>query len=195
MADPVIRKAQRSDVAAVAAVLARAFDADPLMRHVVPEDAYRHRLTALFAYETATTPRGTWVAVDDGEVAGASLWTLPGQRSAVWSSLRQSPKLLRAFGRTTPFALRTFRMISKAHPKSPPHWYLQTIGAAKPGRGIGGLLLRDGLKRVDAARMPAYLESSAPGNVPIYERYGFRATGEIQLPGGPALITMWRDPQ
>ncbi|NDL59002.1 GNAT family N-acetyltransferase [Phytoactinopolyspora mesophila] len=195
MASPVVRKAQRSDLATVAAVLAMAFDNDPTMRHIVPNDHYRRRLTALFTFEAATTPHGTWVAVDEGEVAGAALWAIPGQRSALVPFVRHIPDLVRAFGQSLPSGLRSFRTIGRVRPKSPPHWYLQTIGVAKAGRGIGGQLLRDGLDRVDAARMPAYLESSAPGNVPIYERYGFRATGEIQLPGGPALITMWRDPQ
>ncbi len=192
----MVRPAERSDLPSLADALAAAFGQDPFMRFLVPGDGYHRRLTALFAFESVLIIRGTWVAVDDGEISGAALWSQPGQHSpGFFPSVRHSPKLFRAFGRALPSALRHFRIIEGAHPKTPPHWYLQTIGAARPGRGVGGRLLRDGLARVDAARMPAYLESSAPDNVPIYEHYGFRVTGEIRLPGGPVLIPMWRDPQ
>lgn len=191
----VVRQALRSDVGTVAQVLAQAFDADPVMRFVVPESRYRKRLTALFAFETLLSPRGSWVAVVDGDIAGAALWGLPGAGPpGFWPTLRYSRYLVRALGTGLPKALRSFRVIEQAHPPQPPHWYLQTLGAALPGRGVGGALLRDGLARADAQGVPAYLESSAPGNVPVYERYGFRPTREITLPGGPTLTAMWRDP-
>ena len=191
----VVRQALRPDVGTVARVLAEAFDADPVMRFIVPAQGYRKRLTALFAFETLLSLRGSWVAVVDGEIAGAALWGLPGVAPpGFWPTLRHSRHLWRAFGTGLPKAARTFRIIEDAHPSSPPHWYLQTLGAALPGRGVGGALLRDGLARADAQGVPAYLESSAPENIPIYERYGFRPAGEIALPGGPTLTAMWRDP-
>ncbi len=180
---------------AVAAALAQAFDTDPFMRHVLPERDYHRRLTHLFAFEAYTTPHGTWVAIDHGRIAGAALWALPGQRSNPLVTLRHLPYLVRALGTALPRAGASFRTVARARPKSPPHWYLQTVGAAWPGRGIGGALLRDGLARVDAAGMPAYLESSALGNVPLYEKFGFRPTGEIVLPDGPTVIPMWREPR
>ncbi|PZF81970.1 GNAT family N-acetyltransferase [Jiangella anatolica] len=192
---PVVRQALRSDVGTVARVLAEAFDADPMMRSIVSAKRYRKRLTSLFAFETLLSPRGSWVAVVDGEIAGAALWGLPGvPPPGFWATLRHSRHLLRAFGTGLPRALRSFRVIEDAHPTSPPHWYLQTLGVARPGRGVGGALLRDGLARADAQGMPAYLESSTPANIPIYERYGFRPTREIVLPDGPTLTAMWRDP-
>lgn len=191
----VVRQALRSDVGTVARVLAEAFDADPVMRFIVPAPRYRKRLTALFVFETLLSPRGSWVDVVDGEIAGAALWGLPGAGPpGFWQTLRYSRHLLRAFGTGLPKAMRAFRTIEDAHPSGPPHWYLQTLGAALPGRGVGGALLRDGLARADAQGVPAYLESSAAGNVPIYERFGFRPTRDIVLPGGPTLTAMWREP-
>lgn len=190
-----MRQALRSDVDTVARVLAEAFDGDPVMRFIVPPDRYEHRLASLFAFETLLSPHGSWVDVVDGEIAGAALWGLPGAAQPGFrSTLRHSRRLWRAFGTSLPTAFRVFRTIEDAHPTSPPHWYLQTLGAAVPGRGVGGALLRDGLARADAQGLPAYLESSAPGNVEIYERFGFRPTGDIVLAGGPTLTAMWRDP-
>ena len=60
------------------------------------------------------------------------------------------------------------------HPEEP-HWYLPLIGVdpIEQGRGCGSALLRVGLSRCDADRLPAYLESTNPKNIPLYERYGF----------------------
>lgn len=191
-----VRAAERSDADKIGRVLAAAFQADPMMRHLVPESRRFARLTALFAFEADTTP-SPWVAVDGNQVAGAALWSPPGSSSAAgtFDMLRNVPRITRAFGTHLRHAMRSFRVIEDAHPKSPPHWYLQTIGAAQPGHGVGGALLRDGLARVDETRQPAYLESSVPSNVDIYRRYGFRVIGEIALPDhGPSLTAMWRDP-
>ena len=56
-------------------------------------------------------------------------------------------------------------------------------------------LLAANLARVDAAHMPAYLESTNPGNLRRYESVGFEVNGEFALPdGGPTVTTMWREP-
>src|SRR5438270_334685 len=75
-----------------------------------------------------------------------------------------------------------------------PHWYLQAIGTdpARQGKGYGGVVMRHQLTFVDAAGLPAYLESSKEKNIPIYASFGFEVTGEIRLPGGPILYPMWR---
>ena len=48
--------------------------------------------------------------------------------------------------------------------------------------------------RCDAEGLSAYLESSDLANVPLYERHGFRVTGEVVIPDGPVIPLMWRDP-
>ena len=70
--------------------------------------------------------------------------------------------------------------------------FLGVVPGAR-GRGLGGALLRDRLVRADAEGMPAYLEASSPRSRALYERHGFRATGDpIHLPDGPPLWPMWR---
>ena len=51
------------------------------------------------------------------------------------------------------------------------------------------------LERCDREGIPAYLESSKEKNVPFYRRHGFEVTREIQLPNGPMLWAMWRQPR
>ena len=75
------------------------------------------------------------------------------------------------------------------------HLYLVFLGVAPgaQGRGLGGALLRERLVRADAEGLPAYLEASSPRSRLLYERNGFRDTGDpIQLPDGPPIWPMWR---
>ncbi|MGH3628082.1 MAG: hypothetical protein ACRDRL_11675, partial [Sciscionella sp.] len=67
---------------------------------------------------------------------------------------------------------------SAFHENRPPgtFWYLAVIGAALQGEGVGSALLAPRLGLIDG---PAYLESSNEANIPLYERFGFRVTGEI----------------
>jgi len=54
--------------------------------------------------------------------------------------------------------------------------------------------MKEGLRRVDVDRLPAYLESSKPENVPFYERFGFEVIEEvIPTPGCPPMWPMWRE--
>ncbi len=48
------------------------------------------------------------------------------------------------------------------------------------------------LARVDAERLPAYLESSNPRNIPFYERHGFEVIGRIQSGATPVVTPMLR---
>ena len=69
-------------------------------------------------------------------------------------------------------------------------WYLAELGAATPGRGAGSTLLEHRLARLEGE---AYLESSNPRNVPLYERFGFEVVEAIDLPhDGPRVHTMLR---
>jgi ribosomal protein S18 acetylase RimI-like enzyme len=86
-----------------------------------------------------------------------------------------------------------FAAIGAAHPKEP-HWYLPMIAVdpVRQGKGYGSALLRHALDRVDGDALPAYLESSNAVNIPLYERFGFEVTGEIQAGESPTMWSMWR---
>jgi len=91
-------------------------------------------------------------------------------------------------------------MDAAEHAKRPrePHFYLAILGVRpdRQGTGLGSALLSRTLSRLDEAGAPAYLESSNPVNVPLYQRHGFRAVDEIRLPGGgPSELCMWREPR
>jgi ribosomal protein S18 acetylase RimI-like enzyme len=48
------------------------------------------------------------------------------------------------------------------------------------------------LAKCDEAGLPAYLESSNPANISLYERHGFEVTGKIQSESSPPVHPMYR---
>ena len=89
-----------------------------------------------------------------------------------------------------------FGLFDEHHPQEP-HFYLSLWATHREhaGRGLGSALIRDNLARIDAQRMPAYLESTNPANLPRYEALGFKPKAEFGPAGGPIITTMWRDPK
>jgi ribosomal protein S18 acetylase RimI-like enzyme len=197
---PTLRRATADDHDAVARVLARAFDRDPVANYMLRHEGLERAFGTFFRH--AVLPhREAWLASADGAdgVDGVALWTPPGKWST--SSLRllaMGPALLAAVGakRALARALAAQR-VQDRHPKKP-HWYLFTIGVDpdKQGRGVGSALLRGVLERCDAERSPAYLEASTESNARLYERHGFAVTEEMRMaPDAPPIWLMWREPR
>jgi GNAT superfamily N-acetyltransferase len=194
-----VRDVTAADADTLAAVLGRAFASDPVWQWMFPR--HPERMSAMFAtlLRHAHLPNGvSELAEQDGRIMAGALWDPPGRwRISLAAQLRQFPGLVRMLGGRTFTVLRGLGEVERAHPVEP-HWYLAVLGTEPlaQGHGLGSALLRSRLTRCDERRFPAYLESSKEHNVPYYERFGFRMTGEIQMPGGgPPLWPMWRNPQ
>jgi len=193
------RPASRADVRALSRTLGRAFFDDPVMAWMLPDaDVRRRRLHKLFEAMTRhhhLSRGGVEVVLDGtGGIGAAALWDPPGQwRNTPAEEFRALPGMLLTFGRSVRRGMIADDAMKKAHPEEP-HWYLAVIGSDPTvrGKGFGQVLMQSRLDRVDAEHAPAYLESSNPDNLPYYQRFGFEVTGEIKLPGGPALWPMWR---
>jgi ribosomal protein S18 acetylase RimI-like enzyme len=52
--------------------------------------------------------------------------------------------------------------------------------------------MKHALSRVDEDGLPAYLESSNPRNISLYERHGFESMGQIQIGTSPIVTPMIR---
>lgn len=198
-----VRPAETSDIPALAEVLADAFEDDPLMVWILPdEESRRARLARLFAAEVRyhhLAGGGSEVAVDEnGVIGGAALWDPPGRwKQSTWESVISFPAVVRALGARMMVGAEVGGVLERAHPQTQ-HWYLASIGtgAQARGGGYGKALLNSRLDRCDRDRIPAYLESSKKENIPYYNRFGFEVTGEIVIPdGGPTVYPMWREPK
>jgi ribosomal protein S18 acetylase RimI-like enzyme len=199
---PAVREFGRADTASAGGVLTRAFDDDPVMQWVFPDQEMRRsRMPRMFdATLRATSWRvdGTVVAVAGGQVQGCAIWLPPGRwLPPLMQRLTMLPRMVWTMRSRISVANVTYSALARQHPHLP-HWYLSGIGTdpAVQGTGVGSSLMRSGLARCDAARLPAYLESSKESNVGFYERFGFTVTKELAIPGGgPTLWLMWRQPQ
>lgn len=197
---PVMRRATAVDGARAAQTLSDAFANDPVTSWLGRADAKRDagRL-GMFRYlvnSLGLPSNELWIAED---FSVAALWVPPSRadlKQPLLQELRMIPTVLGFTGVTGVSRVGAFRKAAEAHhPKTPPHFYLMTIGVDPKfqGQGLGSAMLKVTLAMIDAQRLPAYLESSSPKNVPLYQRHGFEVTSEFRLrDDGPTMWGMWR---
>jgi GNAT superfamily N-acetyltransferase len=199
LSGPRIEIASRADAAALADALAAAFDDDPVFRWFSPDDRRRHAmLPGFFAvFVDAFMTHGetyTGARLAGARLAGAALWSAPGT-DPLNTDPAYAERLAEVAGADAP---RLFEIVEilEAHAPQEPYYHLQFLGVRpeRQGAGLGGRLMAPGLARCDGEGAPVYLEATSDRNRALYERHGFRAHGQIRLPGGPALWRMWREP-
>jgi ribosomal protein S18 acetylase RimI-like enzyme len=134
---------------------------------------------ALLFGECYTTP----------EREGVALWLLPGETAMTFGRMYRAGMLSApfrlgpgAFGRFMDFAGHTDKHHQKSAPM--PHYYLFALGVrpAAQGSGVGRRLLEGMLERIDAERVPAYLETQKEENVGLYRKFGFEVVAEGAFP-------------
>ncbi|HEY4020954.1 MAG TPA: GNAT family N-acetyltransferase [Pseudonocardiaceae bacterium] len=84
------------------------------------------------------------------------------------------------------------------HPHSPAHHHLALLATtpAMQSKGIGATLLRQHHEWLDANGVAGYLEASSLRSAALYEKHGYVFSGKtIDLPDGPHMWPMWRDPR
>ena len=198
MSTITVTAAREDELPLAAAVLAEAFENDPVMATIVPDGRNRRaRLTDLFGATIAAGPFRTGTVDlarrEDGEVVGAAAWEGPSaRRGSTGRLLRELPRLVRALGWPGLAGAAGLAARLERHRPRTPHWYLAEIGvsAGARGLGVGRMLLTTQLRAVDAMRQWAYLESSTPDNRRLYLRHGFEEVTLIEgLPGAlPAAM-------
>ena len=64
-----------------------------------------------------------------------------------------------------------------------PHWHLGPIGVlpSMQQKGVGTLLMERFCRKVDADRLPAYLETDRDRNVAFYEKFGFEVIAKSEI--------------
>jgi GNAT superfamily N-acetyltransferase len=191
MAGYNVRVADASEQDAVLGALMLAFSTDPCMRYALAKASVFVSVFKPFAMGmggAAFEHGSAWLA-EDG--AAAALWLPPGVEQdgeAIGAALAEV-----AVPEKQPTLDRVVEGMSHFHPHEP-HWYLPLLGVdpARQGQGLGSAILKASLARCDAEGLPAYLESSNPKNVPLYERHGFEVLGVIQPGDFPPMHPMLR---
>jgi GNAT superfamily N-acetyltransferase len=186
-----IKIALPSEEAGAIDALTLAFSTDPMARWSLTDP---QKYLAAFpsiarAFGGSAFARGTSYIADG--FTGTALWLPPGVEP-------DEETLLRVLNENAGDDIkddmpRIFEQMQKFHPTEP-HWYLPMIGVdpAYQGAGVGSALMTEALKAVDQDGLIAYLESSNPKNVSLYERHGFNVIGEIRSGNSPVVRPMLR---
>jgi len=175
------------------ATLELAFAADPVMRWFWPDPSVYRAAFARFVVAMAgdSFEQGTALWLDDGRAV--ALWLPPGfgaDDDALVQVMLESvvPEVLED--------LSAFADLVREHHPVVEHWYLPCTGVdpSVQGKGLGSRLLQHALATCDAHELPAYLEASTVRNRMLYERFGFKEIGVIQVGSSPRVWAMMRDP-
>jgi ribosomal protein S18 acetylase RimI-like enzyme len=189
-----IRTAAPDEASKAISCIVAAFVTDPLARFCWPDpEGYLEAMARLAAeYGREGFQRGTAYVTEDFD--GAAFWIPPGAHAdgeALEALLRE----------TTPAdkcdnALRALEKMDSFHPKEE-HWYLPLIGVDPfaRGRGLGATLMRHAVARCDQEGISAYLDSTNPRNISLYERHGFERLGEVRVGAAPLVTPMLRSPR
>jgi len=191
---PTIETVKAPDRASAVAVVVLAFGSDPAARWTWPdpEQYLAHFPGFVKALGGKAFEHGSAYVVKGH--AGAALWLPP----EVHPDEEALTTLLQRTG--APSAQKdvfaVFEQMERYHPREP-HWFLPFIGIdpSHQGKGYGSALMQHALVPCDRDRTLAYLESSNPKNIPLYERHGFELLGTIQVGASPPIFPMLRKPR
>lgn len=193
---------RRDQVEQAAAMLARAFQDDPLNRFFLPDAARRRQhLPTVFAWFLRGGLRDGEVLCL-GPVLAVVIWTPPQMTSETQPKASETAEaewreVIRSFTADEQERLeRLVGYIKAMHTRMmpDPHAQLLVIGVepAHHGRGLGSALIAPTLARWTAAGIPCYLDTANVDNVRFYERHGFRVLEEGVVPGSSLRIWAMR---
>ncbi|MEC4806413.1 MAG: GNAT family N-acetyltransferase [Jaaginema sp. PMC 1079.18] len=191
---PAIKKAAIAEQNYIMASLTLAFHNDPANRWLYA-DAYRY-LTYfpqfVQAFSGKAFTHNTVYCTED--YTGAALWYPPGIEPDVEAIIQLMQTSISEADQEDVFAV--FEQMEGYHPQDR-CWYLTFLGVEpmQQRRGYGMALMSPVLEQCDRDRVPAYLESSNPANIPFYQRHGFEVIGTIQAGSSPEIFPMLRHPR
>ncbi len=186
---------------AAAALLGRAFADDPLMKFLVAErssvpDGARRFFEA--SLKLGLRQGEVHVLAD---MEGAAVWLRPDHTKVGLSAMLGSGMLAATLGMGVKSLGRFASIYRYVEPLEEltvpgPHWLLMLLGIDPPhqGKGLGGRLLAPVLERADADGVACYLDSGNERNLAFYHRHGFEVAREVQIPKGPKVWAMVREP-
>ena len=192
MTSPSVKTGTRSDEASVVAAIVLAFSTDPLARWCWPDPheylTHMSRFTIDYGGKAFEHESAYYI---DGFLGGA-LWLPPDVHPDEDAVVALVQNTVAADKQEDLFGL--LERMGNYHPEES-HWFLPLIGvdSIHQGKGFGSALMEQGLLRCDRDSIPAYLESSNPRNISLYERHGFEVLDTFQVGSTPPVSPMLRE--
>ena len=189
-------KVQKKDISKAGAVLAEAFQNDPVLARILEEAdidmrraffqspvRYCSKYGNVYAPSESLEGIAAWVP---GDLADMTIWRLI--RSGTFTSgmkmgMEMGLKITKLSLKMIPI-FEPLEADRKINMKGRSYLYLMVIGVAPQfqGQGFGGKLLGKLIEESEKARLPIYLETSTERNVRMYERLGFKPIKQEILP-------------
>ncbi len=191
MATGPLRPADPRDVPRIAELWVAAFEDDPFLRWIQPDDdgwsAFGSAWMTFIA--ELVVERGRTFLADPLDVALA--WVPPDVALVGADDFARGRAIIaeHAGEARADEALNTI-VTARGHAPEVPHWTLQYIGV-RPGRqglGLGAVAVAPILSVCDRDGVTCGLVSTNPRNVPFYERIGFVVEAEVPTPDGVATM-------
>ncbi len=180
-------------VKAAAAVLARAFQDDPLLGYALSDRSEMKRgdPSPLIEYILSYCIRYGEVHATSTNLEGVAGWlTSDSYPMTPWKVIRSVPPsviLGLSRGGVTSRMRKAGACLDATHARLAPfrHWFLQIVGVDPrfQGKDCAGRLLRPMFSRIDEERLPCYVETLDEKNVRLYEHFGFELLDESEIPG------------
>ena len=185
-----IKKYSKEDQTVAVNILLLAFSSDPFQRYLMPDPSIFFKNSTVWFNNAASqsiSKNSLFGAEDHSDVA---LWFPPNfivDFEAIGETFKDLPR------NSQKDIFQHFNAFEENKPKDA--WYLEYLGVdpSRHSLGLGSQLLKCSLAKIDDLHEPAYLESSNPRNVSLYERHGFEAITKIQFGEGPLMHTMYRE--
>lgn len=188
---------EKGQVGQASEVLSRAFIDDPELLRFVPDPQKRQKLLlSMFRMSLRHAMKHGEVYAVSPDIEGVAVWLPSGvPEITLWTMLRYgglalifkvSWKFLRKMKQDEAFARELRQQLAPF-----PHWYLAVLGVDPElhGKGYASRLLKPTLARLDAEKLPVYLETSIKDYIAIYQHFGFAVIKEAVLPGSGSK--MW----
>ena len=170
-------------------VLLLAFSSDPFQRYLMPDPTIYFENSTIWFNNAVSQSISIEALLGTEDHSGVAVW-FPPEHVVQFEALEETYK-------DFPISIQKdiflyFGEFEANKPKDA--WYLEYLGVDPKSHslGLGSLILKNSLSKIDALHQPAYLESSNPRNMSLYERHGFETVNKFQFGDGPPIHTMFR---
>mgnify|MGYP001156799481 FL=1 len=190
--NPVIKKLDPSQLEAACNALMMGFSSDPFQRWLMPDPTIYYKNFKKWTVNSCKQSFLNKGVYGDGNNYGTAVWFTPEfdiDFTDVSETFKEIPKdrIEQAF--------KMFEEMGESRVRDAWHLEYLAVDPSKQGLGLGSLILKESLKVIDELGDAAYLESSNPQNMSLYERFGFRFLKKIQIGSSPQINTMFREPK